>query len=77
MEGGATLNGAMLQNRLVNKVQLFIAPKIIGGGADAPVWCQLDGADMMSDALRINNMEMTMVEGDCCLTGYPSYEEDT
>lgn len=75
LEGGAELNGAMLEQRLVNKLYLFIAPKIIGGDAKAPIWCKLSGVERMKDALQLDRMEMNMIDGDCCLTGYPIYEE--
>ena len=32
-EGGATLNGALLEAGLVNRVVTFIAPKLVGGAA--------------------------------------------
>ena len=31
LEGGGTLNGSMLEQKLVDRLILFIAPKIIGG----------------------------------------------
>lgn len=38
LEGGPTLNWSMLQNKLVQKIQTYIAPKIFGGqSAKSPV----------------------------------------
>lgn len=39
VEGGARLNAALLQNGLVNKLYIYLAPKLFGGqDALSPVW---------------------------------------
>ncbi|MBD2846815.1 bifunctional diaminohydroxyphosphoribosylaminopyrimidine deaminase/5-amino-6-(5-phosphoribosylamino)uracil reductase RibD [Paenibacillus sp. IB182496] len=72
LEGGGRLNGAMLQARLVNKLRLFFAPKIIGG-ASAPVSFELEGWERMADAVQLDRMEVERVGGDLCISGYPIY----
>ncbi len=37
LEGGGTLNEAMLKENLVNEINVFIAPKIFGGNSKTPV----------------------------------------
>lgn len=70
LEGGATLNGAMLAEGLVQKLVLFLAPKLIGGGAEAPVWCALPGIDQMKDSLQLVRVKVEQVGDDACITGY-------
>ncbi len=38
LEGGGTLNWAMLEAGLVRRVQAYIAPKLFGGGTPSPLW---------------------------------------
>ena len=72
LEGGGRLNGAMLAAGLVDKVVLFIAPKIIGGSA-APSSFAFDGFDTMDEAIGLNNIEIERFGDDVCIIGYPSY----
>uniref|UniRef100_A0A4Y8PRX4 Bacterial bifunctional deaminase-reductase C-terminal domain-containing protein n=1 Tax=Paenibacillus athensensis TaxID=1967502 RepID=A0A4Y8PRX4_9BACL len=74
LEGGGRLNGAMLERRLVDKLVLIFAPKIIGGGAAAPANFAFDGFARMNDALTLDRMSVERFGQDVCLTGYPRYE---
>ncbi|GAA3405334.1 bifunctional diaminohydroxyphosphoribosylaminopyrimidine deaminase/5-amino-6-(5-phosphoribosylamino)uracil reductase RibD [Paenibacillus hodogayensis] len=71
LEGGGKLNGAMLSAGLVDKVVLFLAPKIVGG-AGAPGAFVLDGFERMADAIALERIDIERVGDDCCITGYPS-----
>lgn len=73
LEGGGRLNGAMLEAGLVDKIVLFLAPKIVGG-ADAPGAFSLPGFDRMSDAIALDRVSVERVGNDCCITGYPRLE---
>lgn len=73
LEGGGRLNGAMLEAGLVDKIVLFLAPKIVGG-AEAPVAFALPGFDLMSDAIALERVNVERVGDDCCITGYPRLE---
>lgn len=75
LEGGGKLNGAMLEQRLVNKLVLFLAPKIIGG-VDAPGSFQFAGYERMKDAVRLERLTTEIFGEDLCITGYPLYGED-
>lgn len=58
LEGGGTLNAAMLTAGLVDEIRLYIAP-LIFGGADAPTLA--DGPGLMRDQavqLDLKNVEM-------------------
>ena len=73
LEGGGTLNGAMLQARLINKMICFIAPKIIGG-YDAPHNFRFSGFSMMKDAITLRQLRIETYADNVCISGYPVYE---
>ncbi|MCL6459747.1 MAG: bifunctional diaminohydroxyphosphoribosylaminopyrimidine deaminase/5-amino-6-(5-phosphoribosylamino)uracil reductase RibD [Gorillibacterium sp.] len=72
LEGGGRLNGAMLESRLVDKMVLFYAPKIIGG-RHAPANFDFAGFDKMSEAIKLIRTQVDLFGEDICLTGYPEY----
>ncbi|MBC8080717.1 MAG: bifunctional diaminohydroxyphosphoribosylaminopyrimidine deaminase/5-amino-6-(5-phosphoribosylamino)uracil reductase RibD [Gorillibacterium sp.] len=72
LEGGGRLNGAMLESRLIDKMVLFYAPKIVGG-RNAPANFDFDGFNQMSHALKLTRTHVQMFGDDICLTGYPDY----
>jgi riboflavin biosynthesis pyrimidine reductase len=51
VEGGGTLVGALLRERLVDEVQLFVAPMIVGG-SEAPPPVEGPGFDL-DDAIHV------------------------
>jgi len=74
IEAGAGLAGAFMEAGLVDKVAAFIAPIIIGGsGAPGPLAGQ--GIASISDALSLENLTHTVVEGDILVEGYVSRGE--
>lgn len=80
VEGGGGLAGALLEQRLIDKMALFYAPKIIGGGASAPVNFAFAGFDRMAEAIRLERLRVETFGDDICLIGYPNYhgaKEDT
>lgn len=74
VEGGGKLNGALLEQRLVDKLVLFFAPKIIGGGPLAPGSFDFTGFDRMAEAVRLERVTVESFGDDICLTGYPQYD---
>ncbi len=60
VEGGATVAGAFIDAGLVNKVSVFIAPKLVGG------------FDRMADALELVRVDMAQRGRDIEVTGYPA-----
>ena len=70
VEGGASVAGAFLSAGLVDKVSFFIAPLIIGGCDAAPA-VGGTGAERISDAVRLRDVEITQHEPDVEITGYP------
>ncbi len=68
-EGGSTLNGALLDAQLVDKVMTFIAPKLVGGNEPkTPVtgW----GVQFMSQAIVLEEQEVRLFGDDICIEGY-------
>ena len=68
LEGGGSLNFSMLQNKLIDKVMFFIAPKIIGGHkAKTPV--EGFGIPIMNDAINIKNIKLKNIGTDILIIG--------
>ena len=69
VEGGATINASALNQRLIDKVIWFIAPKIIGGKeAPSPVGGQ--GVATATEALQLDRISVQHFEEDICIEGY-------
>lgn len=68
LEGGGTLNGEALRLGLVDRVQAYIAPKLIGGAtARGPV--EGTGIAHMADALMLEQLTITRLEDDLLIDG--------
>ena len=63
VEGGATLNDSLFRKNLVDKVKIFMAPKIIGG-KDAPSFVSGMGIESLSDATNLHITNTTMIDND-------------
>lgn len=72
VEGGAGINAYLLENRLVDKVHFFIAPKLIGG-QDAPSPIAGTGIELMKDAVVLSEIELQQLENDILITGYTGW----
>lgn len=71
IEAGAGLAGAFAEAKLIDKVSAFIAPKIIGG-TDAPGPLAGTGISELDDALTLENLTHTVIDGDILVEGYVS-----
>lgn len=68
LEGGGTLNFAMLEEGLVDEVFAFIAPKIVGGEhAKTPVAGK--GVDLMRDAIELEDIKTMGIGSDFMIRG--------
>jgi diaminohydroxyphosphoribosylaminopyrimidine deaminase/5-amino-6-(5-phosphoribosylamino)uracil reductase len=67
IEGGSELNAAALEAGIVDKLYLFIAPKIIGGKEAKGVFGG-KGIEKMKGAKRLKNMKFRRVGADLLLT---------
>ena len=68
VEAGSRILGGLFDQRLVNEVHAFIAPAISGGG-DAPSPIGGRGISTMSDALRLEQTTVQVLDGDLYLHG--------
>ena len=70
VEGGGQVLGALLDAKLIDRVDAFVAPMLIGGaGAPSPVGGA--GATVIADALRLERAKIERIGPDWLITGYP------
>ena len=69
LEGGPTLAGAFLREGLIDKVVLFLAPKVVGGD-DAPPLFAGPGAPTLAEAIGLDELEVGRSGEDVVLTAY-------
>lgn len=62
LEGGATLNYSALDARIVDEVQIYMAPKVFGGRAKSPV--EGVGVDLPADAISLKPRNVSMIGQD-------------
>jgi len=70
IEGGGDVLGHALDQRLIDKVQIYIAPIFTGGGVPAFAG---DGAQSTSEGARLERITFEKIGPDLCLSGYPKY----
>jgi diaminohydroxyphosphoribosylaminopyrimidine deaminase / 5-amino-6-(5-phosphoribosylamino)uracil reductase len=69
LEGGSTLSFSALEDKIVDKIQAYIAPKIIGGEkSKTPVGGK--GIEKLSNAIMLENMKVISVGRDLLIEGY-------
>ncbi len=69
VEGGAEINASLLENDLVDKIHLFIAPKIVGGRTSPSPVGGL-GVELMKNAIPVRSLKTDFYGQDILLTGY-------
>lgn len=75
LEGGAALNYSALEEGIVDKIKIFIAPKLIGGEeSKTPIGGS--GIDSLKDAFKVNNLTMKRTGEDILLEGYVEGRSD-
>jgi len=70
IEGGGTTLGNALDERLIDKVQIYIAAAITGGGVPAFAG---QGAGTTGEAARLQRVRFEKIGPEICITGYPKY----
>jgi diaminohydroxyphosphoribosylaminopyrimidine deaminase/5-amino-6-(5-phosphoribosylamino)uracil reductase len=75
IEGGGTINAAFLENQLIDKAVIYIAPKLIGG-KNAPTFMEGTGIELMSDAVELVDTDIQKIGNDFKFVGYPSYKQE-
>jgi diaminohydroxyphosphoribosylaminopyrimidine deaminase/5-amino-6-(5-phosphoribosylamino)uracil reductase len=69
IEGGGTVAGAALRAGIVNKLLLFMAPRILGGSDGKPLFVGM-GPERIKDALELKKMRLDWFEKDILVSGY-------
>ncbi len=72
LEGGATLMGAMIREKLVDKFCIFKAPKILGGSDGRPMALG-PGPTRMDQSVPLKDVLVRRFGDDLLVTGYPEY----
>ncbi|MEX0607997.1 MAG: bifunctional diaminohydroxyphosphoribosylaminopyrimidine deaminase/5-amino-6-(5-phosphoribosylamino)uracil reductase RibD [Balneolaceae bacterium] len=67
VEGGQQLSSALIRQGLVDKLELFIAPKLLGAGTRSLINI---GINKMKEIADLKEVEWNKVGGDMLLTGY-------
>ncbi|KQL38740.1 5-amino-6-(5-phosphoribosylamino)uracil reductase [Bacillus sp. FJAT-25509] len=72
VEGGGEVNASFMNQNLVDKVIVYLAPKLIGG-KNAPTFLEGTGFDKMGQAIELEEIELTKIGPDYKFIGYPKY----
>lgn len=75
IEGGGTINASFLENKCIDKVILYFAPKLIGG-RHAPTFLEGSGIEKMSDAVDLVDTSIIKIGKDFKFIGYPIYSKE-
>lgn len=75
VEGGASVAGAFYDAKLIDKISFFIAPLVVGGSA-APPAIGGSGAQILSSAMRLRDVEVINHGADFEVTGYPQKTDE-
>ncbi len=67
VEPGLDLGGALIRQNLVDKLHLFIAPKILGGGTKSILGL---GINRIDEAIKLHDSHYEMIGDDLLFTGY-------
>jgi len=70
IEGGGQILGQALDSRLIDKVQIYVAPLFTGGPAIA---FGGKGFENTAAAARLERISFRKIGNDVCVTGYPTY----
>jgi diaminohydroxyphosphoribosylaminopyrimidine deaminase/5-amino-6-(5-phosphoribosylamino)uracil reductase len=74
IEGGGEVNASFLNEQLVDKLVLYVAPKLIGG-KQSPSFFAGEGIEKMADAIDLSQMDVQKIGKDFKFTGYPVYKK--
>lgn len=72
VEAGGTLNASLFEKKLVDKVVLYMAPKLVGGQG-APTFLEGTGIAEMGHAVELTNLRVSPIGKDFRFIGYPIF----
>lgn len=67
VEAGQNLASALIRQRLVDKVECFIAPKILGGGTKSLIGVEIN---RMSEVMEFRDVQWRQIGDDLLFSGY-------
>jgi len=73
LEGGSAMARSFLQARLIDKIYVFTAPFILGGGDGIPM-VSGPGPRKMDKALKLSKIKTKRFGDDILMIGYPVYD---
>jgi diaminohydroxyphosphoribosylaminopyrimidine deaminase/5-amino-6-(5-phosphoribosylamino)uracil reductase len=73
VEGGASIVGSLIREKLVDKFYIFKAPKILGGDDGVPMAAG-PGPKTMDRSLMLKDLRIRRFEEDILIEGYPDYK---
>lgn len=69
VEGGGEVIGSFIREKLVDKIYLFLSPRLIGG-KQAPTWLEGRGFEALSETPKLDIIRLRKIEEDILLEGY-------
>jgi diaminohydroxyphosphoribosylaminopyrimidine deaminase/5-amino-6-(5-phosphoribosylamino)uracil reductase len=72
VEGGSTIMGSMIRERLIDKFYIFKAPRILGGNDGIPM-ATGRGPREMNGSLRLRDIKVRRFGDDILVRAYPDY----
>ena len=69
VEGGSAVLASAFQSGIVDKVQFFYAPKVLGGDDGVPI-CSGPGPELMRQSVPIKDIAVSRVDDDILIEGY-------
>jgi diaminohydroxyphosphoribosylaminopyrimidine deaminase / 5-amino-6-(5-phosphoribosylamino)uracil reductase len=76
VEGGGEVHASFLAEGLVDKVQAYVAPKVIGG-REAPGPVGGKGVERLADALHLRDLDVVRLGDDILISGYVDVHRDS
>jgi diaminohydroxyphosphoribosylaminopyrimidine deaminase/5-amino-6-(5-phosphoribosylamino)uracil reductase len=73
VEGGASIIGSMLREKLVDKFYIFKAPKLLGGDDGIPMAAGA-GPKKIDQCLALKDLQVRRFRDDILIVGYPDYQ---
>jgi diaminohydroxyphosphoribosylaminopyrimidine deaminase/5-amino-6-(5-phosphoribosylamino)uracil reductase len=69
VEGGRQLHTSLLQAHLIDKLVVFLGPKLLGGELSTTPLCNL-GIQQVRNAISLKNVSTRLFGSDVCIEGY-------
>ncbi|MNP35021.1 Riboflavin biosynthesis protein RibD [compost metagenome] len=60
----------MLEAKLIHRIVLYLAPKIVGG-MNSPSSFTFEGSEWMKDAVTLESLEVEQLGDNVCISGTP------